>query len=153
MSQTETLAKLRVAVISTTASFKKTVQDIVAQLLKQEPGSPNAILVGKQLIPFAEDGSVDNSNIFILPGVITLPFPLTEDGLNLLEVHWLESESSDGAVQVSEVIHLDIKSLPPFVVNAEDAFDFAPTSIFNRTFFKNGYIILFHFWKRNWQTN
>jgi len=30
-----------------------------------------------------------------------------EDGLNFLGVHWLESESSDGAVQVSEVIHLE----------------------------------------------
>ena len=56
-----------------------------------------------------------------------------EDGLNFLEVHWLESESSDGAVQVSEVIHLEyIKPLPPFVIlDTEDAFDFAPTSIFN----------------------
>jgi len=65
-----------------------------------------------------------------------------DEGLNFLEVHWLESESSDGAVQISEVIHLEyFKPLPPFVVlDAEDAFDFAPTSIFNRTFCKNGYI-------------
>ena len=108
---------LRYAVIPTTASFKKTVQNIVAQLVKQVPGSPNAILVGKQLIPFTKDGSVNNSNIFIQPGVITLPFPLTEDRLNFLEVCWLESESSDGTVQVSEVIHLEyIKPLPPFGV-------------------------------------
>ena len=68
-----------------------------------------------------------------------------EDGLNFLEVHWLESESSDGAVQVTEVIHLEyIKPLPPFVVlDAEDAFDFAPTSIFFRISFENGYITLY----------
>ena len=68
-----------------------------------------------------------------------------EDGLNFLEVHWLESESSDGAVQVSEVIHLEyIKPLPPFVIlDAEDAFDFAPTSIFFRISFENGYITLY----------
>ena len=60
-------------------------------------------------------------------------------------MHWLENEKSDGAVQVSEVIHLEyIKPLPPFVaLDAEDAFDFAPTSIFNRTFFDNGYITLY----------
>ena len=59
-------------------------------------------------------------------------------------MHWLESESSDGAVQVTEVIHLEyIKPLPPFVVlDAEDAFDFAPTSIFFRISFENGYITL-----------
>ena len=59
--------------------------------------------------------------------------------------HWLESESSDGAVQVTEVIHLEyIKPLPPFVVlDAEDAFDFAPTSIFFRISFENGYITLY----------
>ena len=145
VSNRKFLAKLRYAVIPTTASFKRTVQDIVAQLLKQEPGSPNAILVGKQLLPFAEDGSVDNSNIFIQPGVITLPFPPTEDRLNFLEVRWLESESSDGTVQVSEVINLEyINPLPPFVVlDAEDVFDCAPTSIFNRTFFESGYISLY----------
>ena len=40
-------------------------------------------------------------------------------------MHWLESESSDGAVQVTEVIHLEyIKLLPQFVVLVvEDAFD------------------------------
>ena len=60
-------------------------------------------------------------------------------------MHWLESESSDGAVQVTEVIHLEyIKPLPPFVVlDAEDAFDFAPTSIFFRISFENGYITLY----------
>ena len=60
-------------------------------------------------------------------------------------MHWLESESSDGAVQVTEVIHLEyIKPLPPFVVlDAEDAFDFAPTSIFFRIPFENGYITLY----------
>ena len=65
--------------------------------------------------------------------------------MNLLELHWLESESSDGAVQVTEVIHLEyIKPLPPFVVlDAEDAFDFAPTSIFFRISFENGYITLY----------
>ena len=73
-------------------------------------------------------------------------FPLTVDGsFNFLEVHWQESESSDGAVQVTEVIHLEyIKPLPPFVVlDAEDAFDFAPTSIFFRISFENGYITLY----------
>ena len=55
-------------------------------------------------------------------------------------MHWQESESSDGAVQVTEVIHLEyIKPL----VDAEDAFDFAPTSIFFRISFENGYITLY----------
>ena len=59
-------------------------------------------------------------------------------------MHWLESESSDGAVHVTEVIHLEyIKPLAPSVVlDAEDVFDFAPTSIFFRIYFENGYITL-----------
>ena len=63
-----------------------------------------------------------------------------EDGLNFLEVQWLESKSSDGAVQVSEEIHLEyIKPLPPFVVlDAEDAFDFAPTLFSTEHFLRMG---------------
>ena len=62
-------------------------------------------------------------------------FPLTADGsFNFLEVHWLESESRDGAVQISESFPLQhIKLLPPF--DAEDVFDCTPTTVFNSSFF------------------